>query len=72
MGVDQAGREDGIAFVDTLARLKLTEDLRARSDGRNAFPANSDRAILNQAPLAIHCDNVPGGDDQVGRLGFDD
>ena len=69
VGIDQTRHQDGVGAIQTVAGLKLLFDIRALADADDAFATDRDGAIVDEAMLRVHGDDVTRGVDPVGGLG---
>ena len=68
VGVDQAGREDGVGPVEALLGLEARVDLGFGADGHDALAADGDGAVFDDAALRVHGDDVARAPDPVGAV----
>ncbi len=69
VGVDQARREDGVAGVEAVLRLPGTIEIGARAGGDDTFAEYGHCAVIDDAAVGAHGDEVAGGDDEVAGSG---
>ena len=68
VGIDEAGRQDGVGAVDALLRLEARVDGRLGPDSHDALAANGDGAVLDDAVLRVLGDEIAAAPDPIDRL----
>src|SRR5581483_10267098 len=68
VGIHQAGHQERVGPVQPSARLDLPIAIAACSDAHDALAANRESAVVYDAMLSIHGDDVASCVDPVGWL----
>ena len=65
MGVNQAGNDRHSMRVDDFGRLMAREDDVARPDVDDAVLLHDDRAVIKDATIIVHGDDMSVGNDEI-------
>ena len=68
VGVDKAWHHDALRLLQRVFRVELILEIRLRSHRNNAFAANRNCAVLNDAARRVHREHVSRFHQPIDRL----